>query len=157
MPIYGRQQVIDQLKREFSYIFTEPNYPGIPKVQVNIIENAPFTINDIPITPIEVTHYKLPVFGFRVGSFTYITDAKYISPNEIKKIKGSKIVVLNALQHADHISHFTLDEAIAMAEEINAEKTYLTHISHQMGKHKTVSEELPENIYLAHDGLKIAL
>ena len=157
MPIYGRQQVIDQLKREFSYVFEDTHYPGVPKVQVNIIENNPFNINGVPVTPIEVSHYKLPVFGFRVGDFTYITDAKSISPVEIKKVKGSKIVVLNALQKEGHISHFTLEEAIHMAESIGAEKTYFTHISHRLGSHQSVSGELPGHINLAYDGLKLTL
>ena len=102
-------------------------------------------------------HFKLPVFGFRIGDFTYITDANYISDEEKKKIKGSKVLVLNALQKTPHISHFTLDEAISLAQELKADQTYFTHISHKLGAHRDVSAQLPENIYLAYDGQQLTL
>ncbi|MGB3466525.1 MAG: MBL fold metallo-hydrolase, partial [Cyclobacteriaceae bacterium] len=109
----------------------------------------------VKITPIEVMHYKLPVLGFRIGDFTYITDANYISDEEMEKIQGSKHLVINALQKEEHISHFTLDEALEVIEKIKPEKAYLTHISHRLGKHRFVTEELPENVQLAFDGLQI--
>lgn len=157
IPAYGLASVLGQLKQEFAYIFSEKKYPGIPQVSLNEIKNAPFSINGESIIPIEVMHHKLPVFGFRIQDFTYITDANHISDEEKEKIKGSKILVLNALQKQPHISHFTLDEAIELAQEIGAEKTYLTHISHRLGLHAEVSEELPENIELAWDGLKVSI
>jgi len=157
MPIYGHQRVIDQLKKEFSYIFAEHKYPGGPRIEINTISNTPFSINKIPITPIEVMHYKLPVFGFRFKDMAYITDAKSIPEEEKKKLKGLKVLVLNSLQKTPHISHFTLDEAIEMAIELNAEKTYLTHISHKLGLHREVEKELPDNIQLAYDGLKVSV
>lgn len=157
MPVYGREQVLNQLKKEFSYIFSENKYPGVPRVNLNEITNQNFSIDGVSIQPIDVMHYKLPVFGFRIGDFTYITDANYISPKEIEKIKGSKVLVLNALQKTEHISHFTLQEAVDLATEIGVEQTYLTHISHKMGKHMHVEKELPDNVDLAHDGLKIEL
>ena len=121
------------------------------------INGAPFKINDIELIPIEVMHYKMPVLGFRIADFTYITDAKSISEKEKEKIKGSKVLVLNALRREEHISHFTFQEAIDLAQELEVEQAYFTHISHQLGLHEQVSEELPTNIFLAYDGLKLNL
>lgn len=157
MPVYARAQVIDQLKREFEYVFAKSKYPGVPQVQVHEIKNEPFNIDQTTITPIRVMHYKLPVFGFRIKDFSYITDAKTISDEEKAKIKGSKVLVINALQKSSHISHLTLEEAIALSQELNAEKTYFTHLSHKMGKHREVEAELPEGIEIAFDGLEIKL
>ena len=155
--VYATTRVQEALKREFSYIFSEFKYPGIPQVNLINIDKQPFNIGNIELTPIEVMHYKLPVLGFRIKDFTYITDAKTITETEKKKIRGSKILVINALQRQEHISHFTFNEAIAFAKEINAEKTYLLHISHRLGKHAEVSAELPDGIELAYDGLKLHL
>lgn len=157
MPVYGARDVLDQLQKEFSYIFAANKYPGIPRVALNEITKDPFQINGETITPIEVMHFKMPVLGFRFGDFTYITDAKSISEKEKEKIKGSKIIVLNALQKEEHLSHFTLKEALALMEELNPEKGYLTHISHKLGTHAEVSKELPENVEIAWDGLQLAL
>tara|TARA_R110002012_G_scaffold303697_2_gene505597 strand:+ start:9794 stop:10555 length:762 start_codon:yes stop_codon:yes gene_type:complete len=157
MPVYASTAVITQLKREFSYIFADHKYPGVPLVDVKLLDGKPFTIGNTTITPINVMHFKLPVFGFRIGDFTYITDANYISDEEKKKIKGSKVLVLNALQKTPHISHFTLDEAISLAQELKADQTYFTHISHKLGSHRDVSAQLPENIYLAYDGQQLTL
>ncbi|HCX21235.1 MAG: MBL fold metallo-hydrolase [Flammeovirgaceae bacterium] len=157
MPVYARKEVIEQLQKEYSYVFAEHKYPGVPQVEIIEIENVPFQIAETTITPIEVMHYKLPVFGFRIKDFTYITDANYIDDQEIEKIKGSKVVVLNALQKKAHISHFTLDEAIAMAQRIGAEQTYFIHMSHNLGKHRDVEQELPDGIEFAYDGLKVEL
>jgi phosphoribosyl 1,2-cyclic phosphate phosphodiesterase len=155
MPIYARQHVIEQLRREFAYVFAEKKYPGAPRITPHVIENAPFDIKGYHVLPIEVMHYQLPVFGFRLGDFTYITDAKTISDHEIDKIMGSKILVLNALQRQPHISHFTLDEALELASKIGAEQTYLTHASHNLGLHRNINEELPKGIAMAWDGLKV--
>lgn len=155
MDIYANKAVQEALKREFHYVFSGFKYPGIPLINLHEIHLAPFAIGDIPFVPVEVMHYKLPVLGFRIHDFTYITDAKTISDLEIEKIKGSKILVINALQKDKHISHFTLEEAIAFAQKINAETTYFTHISHKLGKHEEVSTNLPPNIKLAYDGLEI--
>ncbi len=157
MPIYARKEVQDQLKQEFSYIFSASQYPGIPKVELNTLDGSPFDFMGQTIIPIEVMHYKLPVYGFRFGDFTYITDANYISEEEKEKIKGSKIIVLNALQKDEHISHFTLDEALAVLKELNPEKSYLTHISHRLGSHMEVSKELPDNVEIAWDGLQLSI
>lgn len=155
--IYATERVQTALKREFSYIFHDFKYPGIPQVELHTIDKEPFNIGNVKLIPIEVMHYKLPVLGFRVGDFTYITDAKTIEPAEVEKIKGSKILVINALQKDKHISHFTLDEAIAFAETIGAVQTYFTHISHRLGKHEDVSDLLPPGIMLAYDGLKLEI
>ena len=155
--VYADPRVQAAIKREFSYIFAEFKYPGIPQLNLHNINQDPFYIGAIKFIPIEVMHYLLPVWGFRINDFTYITDAKTVSESEKEKIKGSKILVINALQLQSHISHFTFDEALAFANEIGAEKTYFTHISHRLGKHASVSQMLPPNIELAFDGLKIEL
>ena len=155
MPVFATIDVFEQLKREFFYIFEEEKYPGVPKIQVNIIDDSPFEINGIKIIPIQVMHYKLPVFGYRIADFTYITDANYISDTEKQKIMGSKVLVLNALQHNKHISHFNLQEALDLVEELKPEKAYFTHISHKLGMHNSIT--LPDNVALAYDGLKISL
>mgnify|MGYP005743403569 FL=1 len=147
----------DAIRREFHYIFSEFKYPGIPQINMHLLENKPINIEGVTINPIEVLHYKLPVFGFRVGDFTYITDANFISEEEKQKIKGSKVLVLNALRREKHVSHFTFDEALALIKELQPAQAYLTHISHQLGKHEDVSAELPSNVNLAYDGLTINL
>ena len=157
MDIYANTRVQATLKREFPYVFDEHKYPGIPQVNLHTISTEPFTVRDIGFTPIEVMHYRLPVLGFRINDFTYITDAKTIVDSEKEKLKGTKILVLNALQKQEHISHFTFQEAIDFALEIGAETTYFTHISHRLGKHADVSAELPPGIELAYDGLKLTI
>jgi len=157
MPIYGRESVLNQLKKEFSYIFENAHYPGIPQVDLVPITNQAFKINNTEILPIEVLHYKLPVFGFRIHDFAYITDANYISEEEQQKLQNLDVLVLNALQKEPHLSHFTFDEAVALSQKLNAKKTYFTHISHKLGTHREVSKELPANIQLAYDGLKIEI
>jgi phosphoribosyl 1,2-cyclic phosphate phosphodiesterase len=158
MPLYGTQKVLNQIKGEFAYIFAEKRYPGIPRVELHeISKEKSFCIEQTKITPIEVFHYRLPVLGFRIGNFTYITDANYIASEEMAKIYGSKTLVINALQREKHISHYNLEEAIAVAQQIGAEKTYFTHISHKMGLHDEVSQELPEGIEIAYDGLSLCI
>lgn len=156
--IYAHERVLNQLKQEFHYVFDERfNYPGIPRINANEIENKPFLINEETIIPIEGLHYKLPVFGFRVGDFTYITDMNLISDKELEKVKGTKVLVLNALQKNPHISHFTLDEAKEIVNKIKPEKAYFTHMSHTLGLHDDIMNELPSSIELAYDGLQIIL
>lgn len=157
MDIYASDETQEVLRREFQYIFQNSSYPGVPQIKLHELRNEAFYINGLRILPIRVLHYKLEVFGFRIGDFTYITDANYIAPEEMDKIRGSKIVVLNALRLEQHISHFTLAEAIEVAKDLNCEQTYFTHISHQLGLHSEVSEELPGNIFLAHDGLVLEI
>jgi phosphoribosyl 1,2-cyclic phosphate phosphodiesterase len=155
--VFATDNVERALKREYHYIFSDVQYPGSLKINLHKIKNEPFTVQGVDFLPIQVLHYKLPVLGFRVGDFTYITDASEIPDPEKEKIKGSKVVVLNALRKEKHISHFTLNEAIELLTELAPEKGYLIHISHQLGTHEEVSKELPDFIELAYDGLKIKM
>lgn len=146
------------LKREFQYIFDGTEYPGIPRINLNTINvNEPFNIGSLKIQPFEVIHHKMPVLGFRIKNFTYITDANHIPEYSRKMILNSEILVLNALRREAHISHFTLPQAIAESTQAKAHKTYLTHISHQLGLHSQVQQELPDDIFLAYDGLTLTL
>ncbi|MCU0428783.1 MAG: MBL fold metallo-hydrolase [Cytophagaceae bacterium] len=153
--VFAHPRVQAALKREFSYAFADERYPGVPLIELISIDNIPFEIDGVRFTPIEVMHYKLPVFGFRVEDFTYITDANFISEVEMNKIRGSKVLVLNALRKEDHISHYSLRQALEVIEELKPERAYLTHLSHQMGLHKEVEKQLPPGVKLAYDGLKI--
>jgi phosphoribosyl 1,2-cyclic phosphate phosphodiesterase len=155
IPIFGRVAVLEQLQREYAYIFNDKKYPGVPQVACVEIDHHPFQINGVGITPLPVLHYKLPVLGFRIGDFSYITDANSIPEETYALLEGSEILVLNALQKEPHISHFTLDQAIEQAKRIGAKKTYFTHISHRLGLHAEVEKELPEGMYLGYDGLKL--
>lgn len=153
--VYANEETTEVLKREFQYIFADFKYPGIPELNLHLLNGQPFSINGNELIPIKVLHYKLEVYGYRIGDFTYITDANFISDEEKEKVKGSKVLVLNALRREKHISHFTLEEAIALAKDIGAEQTYFTHISHQLGLHQAVNLELPSNMQLAYDGLTL--
>ena len=156
MEIFANELTQESLKREFYYIFTDKKYPGIPEVNLNTIDLSPFLIGDIPVIPILVWHLHMPVLGFRFGDFTYITDANRMEEAEKEKIKGSKTLVLNALRHKKHLSHFTLDEATALVQELNVSQAYFTHISHQLGKHQEINKELPAGIELAYDGMQLS-
>ncbi|MCP4458477.1 MAG: MBL fold metallo-hydrolase [Cytophagales bacterium] len=155
MPIYATDDVITQLKEEFAYVFSESKYPGVPRVIIHPITNASFTIGSTQIQPIQVMHHKLPVLGFRINDFTYITDANHIANEEKEKIKDSKVLVLNALQKKEHISHFTLDQALGLIDELKPEKAFITHISHKLGKYRDIKKELPDNVEQAWDGLVV--
>ena len=157
--VYASDEVQRIIKLEFSYAFEENPYPGVPEITLHPLTNSPFFINEQKIIPIKALHYgeNQYVFGFRLDDFTYITDAVKISEEEKKKIRGSKIIVLNSLRKKTHYSHFNLEEALSLMHELNPEQGYLTHISHQMGKHETVSGELPGFVKFAHDGLTVIL
>lgn len=156
MDIYCSKAVEVALRREYHYAFSDDKYPGIPQLNLITIENKPFKVSgDIPIVPVEVMHYFMPVFGFRIGDFAYITDAKTVAPEEVEKLKGVKVLIVNALRKEPHISHFNLEEALAFINEVKPEKAYLTHISHMFGTHEEIEQELPENVYAAYDGLKL--
>lgn len=157
MPVYATKQVQEELKREFYYVFSEFKYPGIPQVILNDITTDSFDLFGKTVTPFEVMHYKLPVTAYRIEDFTYITDANFISPAEKEKIKGTKVLVVNALRKEKHISHFTLNEALELINEIKPERAYLTHASHLLGLHDEISKELPDGVELAYDGLKITI
>lgn len=153
--IYATERVQDALRKEFSYIFSEIRYPGLPQINLHTISNEEFSIGNTRLMPLEIMHYKLPILGFKIGDFVYITDAKTVSDETIAKIKGVKVLVVNALQREQHVSHFNLAEAIDFAQKIGAETTYFTHISHNLGLHEVVEKELPDNIKLAYDGLTL--
>ena len=156
MEVYANEITEAALKREFYYIFTEKRYPGIPEINLNSIGLEPFFIGDIPVIPILVWHLHMPVLGFRFGNFTYITDANRIEAAEMDKIKGSKVMVINALRHKKHLSHFTLSEALSLVQDLQVPKAFFTHISHQLGKHDDVNAVLPDGVALAFDGLQLA-
>lgn len=155
MEVYANSLTEETLKREFAYVFADKRYPGIPEINLTTIDESPFSIADIPVIPIVVWHYKMPVYGYRIGDFTYITDANRIEDTEKEKIRGSKVLVVNALRHEPHMSHFTLEEAIALVNELQVPQAYFTHISHQLGKHADVEASLPAHIRLAYDGLVV--
>ena len=156
MPIYATERVQEALKREYHYIFSSFQYPGIPKVQLHTIDaESKFSIGDIPFQSIELMHHKMKVLGFRINDLVYITDVNYIDNKQLQKIIGCKTLIVSALRKEKHISHFTLDEAVELSQKVGAESTYLTHISHLMGNHHSVNDELAQHIKLAYDGLSI--
>lgn len=157
MEVWADTAVQKSLHREFYYVFEENKYPGIPSVNLNTIDSKPFEVIGEEVTPITVMHYKLPVLAFRVRDFVYMTDAKTIAPEEYAKLKGVKVLIINALRREPHISHFTLDEALEIIEDLKPERAYLTHVSHLLGMHEEVSKELPEHVQIAYDGLEIDL
>lgn len=157
MPIFGKPETLEQVRKEFYYAFEEKKYPGTPELTLHPIDSEPFDFDGIKITPLPVMHMRMPVLGFRIGDFSYITDANFISEETLRKTRGSRILVLNALQRERHLSHFNLAEALEQAKAIGAEQTYFTHVSHKMGLHNVVSKELPESVSFAHDGLVINL
>ncbi len=157
MQVYANTLTEQALRRDFYYAFAENKYPGVPEIELITIDDTPFQIGDIPVIPILAWHHKMPVYGFRFGDFTYITDANRIEESEKEKIKGSKILVVNALRKEPHISHFTLDEAVALVEELNIPEAYFTHISHQLGFNQHINAALPQHINLAYDGLTCKL
>jgi len=155
--IYAEPRVQEAIKIEYSYSFVDEKYPGVPQFNLLNLTEEPFKINGIEIIPLRLIHSKLPVLGFRIGDFTYITDANYISEEVKEKILGTKFLVINALRKQKHASHFSLSEAIDFINQINPKRAYITHISHQMGLHHDVNEELPHHISLAYDGLHFEL
>ena len=157
MPLYCNRTTSDALKLEFPYIFSGFNYPGVPKVAINVIENKPFLIEKTIITPIKVLHYKLPVFGFRIKNFVYLTDVSEVSEKEKEKMKGADLIILDALRKKTHLSHFNLEQALALLEELKPKQALLTHISHYMGLSDIINRELPEHINLAYDGQVVTL
>lgn len=153
--VYGTESSLEGIRREIPYAFEPDPYPGVPKLELIPIELEPFQVGDLPIIPILVWHHKMPVLGFRIGAFTYITDANRIQEEELRKIRGTDTLVLNALRKQKHISHFTLDEAVELATSLEVKRAYFTHISHQLGMHLDINDELPANMELAYDGLRL--
>ncbi len=158
MEIFSTQRVYEAIQKEYHYIFSEVRYPGIPEISWNEIQLEPFKLPNGPmVVPIQVMHHKMPVLGFRIADFTYITDAKSISEKELEKVKGTKILIVNALHRSSHISHFNLEEALEFINKVKPQQAYLTHISHLFGLHDEIEHDLPEGVSLAYDGLTIEI
>lgn len=157
MDIYARPEVLAVVKREFPYAFGENKYPGAPQINLHKLGKESFFVKKLSITPIEALHGKMPVVGFRIGDLSYLTDANTIEGEELEKMRGSKVIIINALRKETHHSHFSLQQAVDIILSLNPEKGYITHISHQMGLHAEVQQSLPERIFLAYDNLKFCL
>ena len=157
MPVYGTNHTLDQLKIEYAYVFDKDSYPGIPRLQLNEINEQPFQINGVDILPLPVLHLRMPVMGFRFENFSYITDANFIPDSTMDRLVGTEVLVLNALQVEPHLSHFNLDGAIKMVNRIRPARTYFTHISHKLGLHSMIEKDLPPNTFLSYDGLEFSL
>lgn len=155
--VYAEKRVQDAIRREYAYIFAEYQYPGIPQINMNLIHNTPFVIRDIEVIPIRVMHYKLPILGYRIEDFCYLTDVKTIPNSEFDKLKNIQVLVINALRKEEHISHLNLKEALALIEKIKPQKAYLTHLSHRFGRHAIEEPKLPKNVFIAYDGLQISV
>jgi phosphoribosyl 1,2-cyclic phosphate phosphodiesterase len=155
--IYAEARVQTTIKRVFNYVFEKNKYPGIPQMNLHLVENKPFHINSTEVVPIRAFHHKLPVFGYRIGNMAYLTDVNFIEDAEKEKLAGLDVLVLNALRIEKHISHYNLEEALQLIGELNPKRAYLTHISHLMGFHDEVQKQLPKNVFLAHDGLRLSI
>lgn len=158
MPIYASEDTISALKREFYYAFLDHDYPGLPRFEIHSVEAGhPFSIENLSVMPIQVMHHKMPVLGFRIKDFTYITDAKTVDDENFERIKGTEVLVVNALQESTHLSHLTLSEALKFIEKVNPKKAFLTHISHRFDRHENILKKLPDNVWPAYDGLVVEL
>lgn len=159
MPIYAHERVLQNLSRRFDYIFeTENKYPGAPSVRtVEVKNNEPFAVGDKTAIPVNVMHGNLQVFGYRIDDFAYLTDVKTIDDFEIEKLKGVKVLIINALREAPHDTHFNLQEALDFITLVQPERTYLTHISHTFGFHKDIQNKLPDHVFVAYDNLEIKI
>lgn len=153
--IYATKDVQKALKREFHYAFEDFKYPGVPELNLHTITSERFKVGTIEFIPVPVMHYRLEVFGYRIGDFSYVTDAKSISDESMDLLRNSKVLVINALRREQHVSHFTLEEALEVIEELKPGKAYLIHLSHQMGRHAELAAELPVNVECAYDGLEL--
>lgn len=153
--IYAEPPVIEVLKHDFWYAFTETRFEGLPEIEFQAIDDKPFSLDGIDIVPVRLMHYKLPVLGYRVGDFSYLTDTNFVPREEYSKLKGTKVLIVDGLRNEEHISHFNIKQALELIKEIGPEKAYITHISHQLGLHDEVNAILPPNVELAYDGLVI--
>ena len=157
MEVYAEERVQKVLRQEFAYIFAEEKYPGVPELNIHTIDETPFSIDDITVIPVRAMHLSLPVLGFRIGRLAYLTDANSISKAEKDKLRGLDCFVVNGLRLKPHISHFTLNEALRLIDELKPKQAYITHISDQLGFHRKIQAELPPNVFLAHDGLEVCV
>ncbi|HHT52024.1 MAG: MBL fold metallo-hydrolase [Bacteroidales bacterium] len=157
MQIYGLQRVLNVIRKDYDYAFKKNKYPGSPEFQLNIIKDEEFTIDDLLIEPISIRHLTLPILGYKINNMAYITDASFIAPSEISKLKDIDLLVINALRHKEHYSHFNLTQALQVINEINPKRAYLTHISHEMGQYIDIAPTLPDHIFMAYDGLEVEI
>jgi len=158
MPIYATPGVAAEVEQRFAYAFSEIRYPGAPSLRFfEIDKDHPFEVEDLPILPIEVMHGNLPVLGFRVGDFTYLTDIKSISDIELGKVRGTKVLALGVLHHTPHYSHLCVEEALDLVQRIKPDQTWFIHISHHMGLYEEVTAQLPDGVDLAYDGLSVTV
>lgn len=155
MDLYANDTALSILRRDYGYIFSDEHYPGLPEVDLHRVGEAPFMVGGQTVIPIHAMHRYMPVTGFRIGGLTYITDANHIEPDQLEKAKGSEVLVVNALRHEPHFSHFCLKEALEIVEIVRPREAYLTHLSHDYGLYAECQSELPPNVHLAYDGLKI--
>ncbi|MDR1225726.1 MAG: MBL fold metallo-hydrolase [Prevotellaceae bacterium] len=155
--VYGEQRVLKQLKEEYAYAFGAHRYPGVPDMTLHAISDDKFLVQDVEVVPVRALHYKLPVYGFRIGKLVYLTDASFVDEKSVDLMKGCEVLVVNALRQDKHLSHFTLGEALQLIEQVKPRRAYLTHASHQLGLHKEVSKILPKNVWLAYDGLRVEM
>jgi len=158
LPIFANADTLEALEREFYYAFSAVKYPGVPQLDLIEIQALhSFQLFDEEIVPFDVLHYKMPVLGFRIGKFAYITDAKTVPQDSLEALEGVEVLVVNALQEAPHISHFTLEEALRFIERVGPRTAYLTHISHRFGTHEYIQSKLPEGVFVAYDQLQIEI
>jgi phosphoribosyl 1,2-cyclic phosphate phosphodiesterase len=157
MDIFADALTIQQVKNEFPYVFDGTDYPGIPQMNMHLIDDNPFVLDDIEIIPIPVLHYKLPVYGFRIDNFAYITDASYIPESSMQRLQNLEVLIINALRYEKHYSHFNVAEALEIVEKLKPKRAYFTHISHNLGLHEEVEASLPHHVFLAYDTLKIEI
>lgn len=155
--IYAETYVAEALRLRIPYCFTEYKYPGIPNIVLNEIGLDPFKVADIDIIPIRLIHGTLPIIGYRIGNFAYLTDLKTIPDEEYDKLKGLDVLVMNALRMREHVSHQNLEQALEKIERIAAKKTYLTHMNHHFGLHAEIEKILPENVFISYDGLELQI
>lgn len=155
LPVYASGDVLERFRVLLPYSFRENPYPGVPLFELHNVSDQEFRIQDLAVTPVEVMHYKLPVLGYRMGNFCYLTDFNHISPHELNKVAGTKVLIIDALRHEPHLSHNTLQQALDVIAKIQPEQAWLIHMSHDMGLHEEVEAILPDNVRLCYDGLRL--
>lgn len=153
--IYADERTCQMVRHNMPYVFVENKYPGVPDMSLHTIDDKPFCVSGIDITPIPVMHYKLPILGYRINNWAYITDANYISPESLDKIRDCEVLIINALRIKEHISHFNLEQSLDIIRQVKPQRAYLTHFSHEIGLHRMVQPTLPDNVFMAYDGLII--
>jgi phosphoribosyl 1,2-cyclic phosphate phosphodiesterase len=155
IPVYAEEKVTNAIRSRLPYVFAKQKYPGAPDLALNPIENKPFVVSGIEIIPVRLLHGQLPILGYRIGNWAYLTDLKIIPEEEYEKLKNLDVLVMNVLRTKEHISHQNIQQALQNMERINPRRTYFTHVSHHFGLHSVMERNLPENVFIAYDGLVI--